>query len=652
MRFPKKITYLLKKQWLPSLAILMIGILVYAAVLIINVPEEIYRLLISPDSTVLFLVLTLLLYFAYLPSGWLGTLTSYSATLILFASQLSAKWGSGLSTSWALAGLLPASDGEFYYSSALRLLNGETFGGVASWRPLSHGVLSSVLGLTQANLQLTIAILTLITATACFLFAREVQRSHGTVVGVFVLSILFLFARTYVGSVVTENWGLTLGSVGLAILWRGLLTQRINLCLLGIGILSTALNTRAGLMLLLPAMVIWGTWAFRGRYSLSWRFLIGGLIAVLLGFLINSLVFKVVAPPGATLFGNFIYTLYGLVTGGNWMSITVDHPNATAEEFYKLTFDAFRAHPWILVSGFIRAWKQFLFENYMFAWVGSLAINIVLQLLSLTTLIYAFRQRQTPLGSFIIAATIGILLSLPFAPPWDDPSGRIYAATMPLFSLFPALGLAFLLQPVSSKLKLQKQFRFLVQAVTPKEPSQLLCIFGVGLVLLTLFGPIAIKLSSHPPQFAEITCPSGSEVVYFRNSSGSSVMLVADNAVKRTYVPRIRISDFKANLSQISSFDNILQIVPQFKLPTFLLPAFQELNHLDQNTSLIFALNLKNLLNDQGGVWIIAPSSLIPKANGIIAACGKSKPQRVKAGLWTGLWWPLFYVDSMTLVGR
>jgi hypothetical protein len=631
----------------------MIGILVYAAVLIINVPEEIYRLLISPDSTVLFLVLTLLLYFAYLPSGWLGTLTSYSATLILFASQLSAKWGSGLSTSWALAGLLPASDGEFYYSSALRLLNGETFGGVASWRPLSHGVLSSVLGLTQANLQLTIAILTLITATACFLFAREVQRSHGTVVGVFVLSILFLFARTYVGSVVTENWGLTLGSVGLAILWRGLLTQRINLCLLGIGILSTALNTRAGLMLLLPAMVIWGTWAFRGRYSLSWRFLIGGLIAVLLGFLINSLVFKAVASPGAKLFGNFIYTLYGLVTGGNWKSVYFDHPNATIEDLYKLTFDAFRAHPWILVSGFIRSWKQFLFENHMFAWVGSLAINIVLQLLSLTTLIYAFRQRQTPLGSFIIAATIGILLSLPFAPPWDDvPPGRFYAATMPLFSLFPALGLAFLLQPVSSKLKLQKQFRFLVQAVTPKEPSQLLCIFGVGLVLLTLFGPIAIKLSSHPPQFAEITCPSGSEVVYFRNSSGSSVMLVADNAVKRTYVPRIRISDFKANLSQISSFDNILQIVPQFKLPTFLLPAFQELNHLDQNTSLIFALNLKNLLNDQGGVWIIAPSSLIPKANGIIAACGKSKPQRVKAGLWTGLWWPLFYVDSMTLVGR
>jgi hypothetical protein len=111
-------------------------------------------------------------------------------------------------------------------------------------------------------------------------------------------------------------------------------------------------------------------------------------------------------------------------------------------------------------------------------------------------------------------------------------------------------------------------------------------------------------------------------------------MLVADNAVKRTYVPRIRISDFKADMSQL---------VSQLKLTVF-----QELNHLDQNTSLIFALNLKNLLNDQGGVWIIAPSSLIPKANGIIAACGKSKPQRVKSSLWM----TLFYVDSMTLVSR
>ena len=59
-----------------------------------------------------------------------------------------------------------------------------------------------------------------------------------------------------------------------------------------------------------------------------------------------------------------------------------------------------------------------------------------------------YRQRQNPIGSLMIAALIGILLSIPFVPPWDG-GIRIHAATIPVFSLFPALGLTFIAQKCS-----------------------------------------------------------------------------------------------------------------------------------------------------------------------------------------------------------
>lgn len=609
----------LDKHFFGTIFILAIGIFAYSVILMIGIQEAIKLPLSTPDCTFLFLGITLLLFFAYRPSGWMGSLTSYTSTLILFAWSLSASWPETLN--WRFAGLLPKNDANGYYISALRFLEGTTFNVAGSYRPLSHGVLASILGLTQQNLQLTLAILTFITATACYFLAREVQRSHGTASGVLVLTLLFMFDQSFIGSVMTENWGLTLGAVGLAILWRGLLSQGINLCLLGIFLLTLALNTRAGVFLVLPALIIWGTWSFRGRSRFSWHFLIGGSSAILLGFLINSLVFKLVAQPGVEANSNFAATLYGMLVGGNWTTRPVDNPDATSNEMYQLAFEALRANPLALILGYVRAWKQFLLENYIFAFVRSLAINITLQLLSFIVLINAIRQRQTTLGSFIIASTLGILLSLPFAPPWDA-GDRIYAATIPIFSLFPALGLAYILRKVPWKPQLQ--------IIIPNESPQLVLIFGMGLALLTFISPIGIKLHNHIPHFDLSSCPSGTEAVYFRNSRGSSIHLVSDNAIKRSYIPQIRITDFRTLIS------NSIKIYPEDLL--------EDLEYLNAETTLVSKINLSN----GAGIWLIAPSNLIPKEKGIVGACGKSRPKPDDSWLHG----TLFFVESMTFISH
>ena len=621
-----------KSQWLYSIAIIIFGLLAYSSVLLIGIPGKINQLLWD-DSTFLFIIIAGLLYFAYRPSGWLGRLTSFTATLIVFAVQLAGIWYRGLNESnYVMGGLLTMTDTAGYYESALRLLEGKTFSIIGSWRPLSHGVLATLLALTQQNLQISIALLVLITAVACFLLAREVQRSHGLAAGVLVVTILFLFYRKYMGTVSTENLGLALGAIALAILWRGTVHRTINLCLLGIFLLTVALNVRAGAFLILPALILWGTWVFRPR---SVRFLIGGFSVVLLGFILNSLVFKAVSLPNTMSNSNFSYSLYGLLVGGNWQTVFNEHPELAdlndlerSQRVYQLVINILRTNPFSLVRGCVRAWTDFIWNDFVFSFVESTKVNVVLQILSLIALINCYRQRQTPFASFIFASAIGILLSVPFLPPWDA-GVRIYAVTIPFFALLPALGLAFLAE---------RRWRRLVQVPNIKEQPFLLWFFGLTLALLTFGGAITTKILSHPPQFAEISCPAGQEAVYFRYSAGSSLHLVADS-VRKSYVPNIRVSDFRKMLDQYLEKD---PRVPELT---------KELGRLNPNTVLINKIDLKS----GRMLWVIADREILPPENGLVGACGQRTQNAAVKNPRTadkGYLQSLFYADSLISVSR
>lgn len=620
------------KQWLYLLTIFAVGLLAYSAVLVIGIPSTVSFMLLTPDSTFLFIViLFLLFYFAYCPSGWIGTLTSFSATLILFALQLSTVWSSGGNNSLYLQiGLFPVSDARHYYSGALNLLEGGRLSVIASRRPLFSGVLATLLGLIQQNLQVTLAILVLISAISCFLLAREVQRSHGTVAGALVLTTTYLFYREFIGSAMTENLGLALGAIGLAIIWRGAFDQKIYLCLFGILMLTLALNARAGTFFILPALILWGAWSFRGSSRFSSPFLLGGVSFVIFGFILNSIVFKAISSFQAGANSNFSYSLYGLIVGGNWTTIFTEHPEVQGlsdvekgKTIYALALKAFLDNPLSLVSGSFRAWEEFLWDGVIFSFVDIKIVNVSLQFLSLIALINCYYQRQKVINSLIIASTIGILLSVPFVPPWDAGT-RAYAATIPFICLLPALGITFIFQ--------RMKWHQLIQTSHFKIQSWVLLIFGISLILLIVGGPISVRIATKiwgiPRQFPELSCPVDQEVIYFRNSPGSSINLVADDAIQKTYLPNIRINDFQTGVFQYykRNFPQ-LQEIPQ---------PIQELMNLSEGLTLINKMNLKKQTN----IWVIADSRLIPKENGIVGSCGKTSN--------TGR----FYADSIKLISR
>lgn len=619
------------ERWFYSTVIFAVGLLAYSTILIVGIPSDLSSFLLARDSTFLFFAIVGLLYLAYRPSGSIGTLASFSATLILFASQLSAFWlsgTSGMSGRYAIGGLLPLYDGSNYYQGARMVLEGGNLSVIASWRPLFSGTFATLLGLTQQNLQLTVAILVLINAIAGFFLGREIQRSHGTLAGILVLTLMFLYYRNYIGSAMTENLGLALGAVGLAILWRGAIDEQINLCLFGILLLTLALNARAGAFFILPTLIIWGAWYFRGSSQFSARFLLGGISVVLLGFIFNSIVFKTIGFPEATANSNFSYSLYGLVVGGRWTTVLEHYPQLNSlneieksKQVRELALEALRANPFGLVTGFFRAWQHFFFNNFVFSFVKSTQINFSLHLLSLIAIANCCRQRYSPIASVMIATLIGTFFSVPFVPPWDA-GIRPYAATIPVFSLYPALGLNF----VGQKIGWQKPIR----SPQNKQPRVLL-IFGLGLILLSTQAPIATKMLSHPSQLRDLACPVGTTLVYFRYSAGSSINLFTDDAIARSYAPNLRISDFRKGLRRFLK-------PPNRKISEFA----KILAKLPPNSTLSNQINLQNGTT----VWAIAPTKIMPKRFGIVGACGKliAKPLLRKQEF------SFFYADSMTLL--
>ena len=140
----------------------------------------------------------------------------------------------------------------------------------------------------------------------------------------------------------------------------------------------------------------------------------------------------------------------------------------------------------------------------------------------------------------LVLGVAGILLSVPFLPPWEADRMRAYAATMPFLAMLPALGVYC----VVSRIKL---FSFLIapHAITGPDGLQLMSIL---LVVVVVIGPLVTKIVDRPAQYEAITCPTGSEAVYMRLPAGSVVHIVNDDSVRQNWLPEVRISDFNQGI--------------------------------------------------------------------------------------------------------
>jgi hypothetical protein len=323
----------------------------------------------------------------------------------------------------------------------------------------------------------------------------------------------------------TESLGLALGAVGFAILWRGTRQRQISYCLVGILLVTLALNARAGAFFILPALILWGSWSFRGTARFSWRFLLGGASVVLLGFILNSILLKVIGSADSMAFSNFSYTLYGLIVGGGWTQVIQDHPELSsmsdteaAQKIYALAFEALRANPFALFTGSLRAWEEFLFKDYVFSFIPDLKTNFFLQILSVIALLNSSRCWRDPNASLIVVATLGILASVPCVPPWDADGMRAYAATIPFIATLPVMGFEFIAKNL--------EWHQLVKVPLKDTSSQYLLVFSLICAGFVFVAPITTKVFSRTPHLDEISCPVGTKAIHLRIALAHQLILL------------------------------------------------------------------------------------------------------------------------------
>jgi hypothetical protein len=416
----------------------------------------------------------------------------------------------------------------------------------------------------------------------------------------------------------TENLGLALGAIGLAIIWQGTGQKHMNTILLGIFLLTLALNARAGAFFVLPMLILWGSLVFRGRNRISSHFLVGGIIAVIVGFLSNLLVLKIAGHPDGVPNSNFSYVLYGLAVGGKGYKQTyTDHPGVSeASEIYRLAFEVIRTNPSYFITGLLQTFHAYLNPLYgAFGFIGGshiqgvdLLVRFGVYVLSFWGLLRCYCQWHNLHNSLVFTATLGILLSVPFL---ADGGVRVYAATIPFSSILVMLGMVPVITFITNLIKKAGILIFL--PASPKM-SKFPLVFGITLAILTILGPILTKIISKPPQFVQSACSIGQETRYVRITPGSSITVsnsLFEPAYNLTWLPSMHLTDFKASLRRGPS-----ELV-------------QELDReITANLNQFTSITIMNLIDLEKRsiweryIWLIANRQIMPQEPGIVKLCG------------------------------
>jgi hypothetical protein len=550
-----------------------------------------------------------IVYFSYQRKGRFGKLLPLVFTILLFMLPLVAIWWDVRSTGNIMSGFLPYNDASDYYTDALGLLDGQLFTGLSIRRPIFAAFLSFLFSITNRNLQLTLLFLVLINAVLCYFFAQQIKNLWGSAAAAIVTVLLFFFYRRFTGTTLTENLGFALSMAGSAIILLGTQKADQKNVLFGIFMLSLVMNVRPGALLVLPVIVLWGSWVFRGKTRLSVSFLVVGVIAVALGFLINWGTEKLVVEPEISasktgMFSNYSNTFYGLAAGGKgWAHIYTIHPElremANKESLiYDYAFESIRQNPFLFITGMANSFVDFFSPRYgAFSFlyastsdpctmedflqslsscqsheatgkISCFASTIRLRMIDiLSSLVMAllllipfcwgiwmcYQKRELPWCSVLLAIMIGILISVPLVPPRDTSKMRVYAMTQPLMVTIAAVGFLDLAKLLSEKTKVRWFSKIDDKAVNQPRPgtSWGLVISCLILSIAVIISPFAAKLQASEHEPVNTACPAGLEERRFRFNPGSSIELVQENATSLTWSGiRAPIPRFRDNLEK------------------------------------------------------------------------------------------------------
>jgi len=586
-------------------------------------------------------IAALVLYLSFRIPNRIGDLISMTVSLSLFAMPLAGLWASGYTQSSILSGLIPLNDAELYYTDALRLMDGTAFSIFSARRPLFAGLLSVLLSITNHNLMAALAVLTVLTGLACYFTAREIQRTHGTEIAVFILMVLFLFNRAHSGLSMSESLGLALGSLGFALLWRGAFIQSLFYIWAGLLTTTLALNARAGAFFILPILIFWAGWLLRKNEFIPWKVLFISASAVILGFALNFILTRLIAVPSGVPFANFSYTLYGLASGGkSWAYVFEAHPEVLgmqepeqSKRIYQLAFELIRTNPIQTIRGALFNWKMLFSDSWynIYTYIGgeNWKINIItlwsMYILCIVGIFAWALNRNDPIQSLIMASAIGVFISVPFLPPTDAYRMRPYAASIVIFAALPAMGLGLLIRQINTKF-LRKSDKILNTNLIIQSTSILTYTFVLFLTLL--IGPVLIKTTAKPYHTQTTPCRSPLTTLVVRFDKGTYINLRKQMDTFLDWMPEFHIGLFRKNSHSLPDQNMIAWA-----------------GTIEPSNTIFLTLDYRS----NQGVMIVTPTRLLPDTGTFTQMCGQNQTDhRLSVFYDYGL--SVFYVNEIKIL--
>lgn len=548
--------------------------------------KSVYQSSNQLNDTVGLVILVLLLGLAFHSvSNW-SILFVGLLTALLFFPPLYWLWRTGQYDTTAIAGLLPIQDMITYYGDSLRLHYGLPLSVFSTRRPLFAGFFSIILRLTDESLQQAHILLVALVVISVIFLALEIRKTYGGFTAMIVVVIIYYCYKGYgfIGKVMTEHLGLSLGLLALALFLRGMRLSKIWVLALGLFTLTVALNARAGAFFTIPALVIWGAYYNSDRkFSLIQS--VAFFLAVAGGFLSNYLVVRGIGNTQGVPFENFGETVYGLVTGyRGWAALYIDHPGVRARDAWVYVFEILREHPENLLIGIFRAYADYLKPETMFRFLyfppASQAVTSYLlygcTLLGVYWIVTRSKDRE-----FFGWMLLGVLASIPFVPPSDD-GIRALTATIPFSALISAVPFSHSLDKSSNKTDVTRGLQG----------------FTLGLLALVIIGPFFIRFIPEPLiQVPPLSCQEGKTPLAIWVKDGSYVQLIDNDARSYSFVPNLRVRDLRKSIIR-NPFDFLNEISPVVR-------------RMEAGQSILVSLDYYQLTEDSKAIMVIAPSELV-----------------------------------------
>lgn len=354
-------------------------------------------------------------------------------------------------SSFLVGGIIPCSDARVHFQQAAEIAIQGTTQHMFNGRFLYPAFYAAMLDLAGLNMLVANFLVSSLVMVGLALTCPPVSRRVGFS-GTAIYCLLFwLYFRAHgCGLLMTENLGLLLGTLGFGFLLLSVDQKSLWPVFASIAFFGLGSAARPGALFILPALALyagvraWTSWTGRFRIAASAGAVFLGMVIIAGCFGSNHLVMKSLSRGETKTFGNFAFTLHGLLNNTKW--------STSAEQFHwdtslimERNIKQITDSPMSLVHGIERAYGEALKTNFLFRFGEEKRFATAgMGLFILSSFCCWLWKPLRGDSAWILLSVAGILASIPFAPPWDA-GERPYAVTEPIQIFLAASGAAMLL---------------------------------------------------------------------------------------------------------------------------------------------------------------------------------------------------------------